>query len=247
MEPSISVITVVYNGAQTIADCLESVSYQTYQCEHIIIDGGSTDGTQEIVRKYPHVAKILSEQDNGIYDAMNKGIAMANGDIIGILNADDVYANNGVLKKVCNVIRNEKSDCCYADLDYVDKNNTNQVRRHWVSGKYQREKFKRGWMPPHPTFFVKREYYKKYGLYNTDFPIAADYELMLRFLYKHKLPVSYIPDVLVKMRTGGASNPGLINTAKAMRENYQAWKVNDLDTNMLTFIMKPASKILQYY
>lgn len=244
----VSIVTVVFNGVTTIEDCIESISGQTYpDMEHIIIDGGSTDGTQEIIKKHEkHISGWTSEPDNGIYDAMNKGIAMTTGDIIGILNADDIYADNHVIADVIKTFAENKTETCYSDLMYVDRNNTDKVVRYWKSGDFHKERFRQGWMPPHPTFFVKKNVYERYGLLNLDFPLAADYELMLRFLYKHGVSTRYIPKVLVKMRTGGTSKPGLY-TIKAIMENHRAWKVNGLTPNLMTFFMKPFSKIGQYF
>src|SRR5947209_33443 len=164
----ISVITVCFNSANTIQDTLESVKDQTYSnIEHIIIDGASTDETLKIVQSFPHVSKIISEKDEGIYDAMNKGIQHASGDIIGILNSDDVYASNDVLNLVADTFETNKTDTLYGDLQYVQPKNINRVLRQWKSGKFQLNKFKYGWMPPHPTFFVKKEVYHKAGFFDT--------------------------------------------------------------------------------
>lgn len=244
----VSIITVVFNNKGTIEHTIESVLSQNYKnIEYIIIDGGSTDGTVDIIKKYEdRLAYWVSEPDDGLYDAMNKGIKAATGDIVGILNSDDIYADSSVIEETVNVLSKEKVDTCYGDLVYVDKNNTQKVIRQWKSGNFLRDRFKRGWMPPHPTFFVKREIYQKYGLFNTNFPIAADYELMLRFLYKLGCSTAYIPKVLVKMRTGGNSSPSLANTIKANIEGYRAWKVNGLKPHPVIFIIKPLSKIAQY-
>lgn len=244
----ISIITVVFNGTETIEDCIKSVDRQTYHnIEHIIIDGGSKDGTLEIINKYKDkIAKLVSEPDKGIYDAMNKGIKLATGDVVGIINSDDVVANESVIETVVKAMSDSNADSCYGDLVYVDGENIDKVIRFWNAGEFRRDLFRNGWMPPHPTFFVKKELYEKYGLFNLDFPVTADYELMLRFLYKYNVSTTYIPKVLVKMRTGGESRPGIINTAKNMLENYRAWKVNGLETNLLTFVMKPLSKATQY-
>lgn len=244
----VSIITVVFNSKNTIEHTIESVLSQNYKnIEYIIIDGGSTDGTVDIIKKYENrLAYWVSEPDDGLYDAMNKGIKAATGDIVGILNSDDIYADGSVIEETVNIISKEKVDTCYGDLVYVDKDNTKNVIRYWNSGNFLRDRFKRGWMPPHPTFFVRREIYQKYGLFNTNFPIAADYELMLRFLYKSGCSTAYIPKVLVKMRTGGNSSPSLANTIKANIECYRAWKVNGLNPNPVIFIIKPLSKIAQY-
>jgi len=219
----VSIITVVYNGKNTIEDCLKSVANQTYPLiEHIIIDGGSTDGTLDVIKKYKNkIAKVISEPDKGIYDAMNKGLRSADGDIIGILNSDDMYADNSVIESVVSTITDNNVDSCYGDLVYVDRDDTAKIKRQWKAGEYKKEKFKKGWMPPHPAFFVKKEMYERYGYLNLDFPLAADYELMLRFLYRYGITTAYIPKVLVKMRAGGTSRPGLY-TIKATIENYRA-------------------------
>ena len=243
----VSIITAVLNNRDYIEDCLKTILNQTYlNIEHTIIDGGSTDGTLSIIEKFiDKKSRFISETDNGIYDAMNKGVMLSSGDVIGILNADDIYADEDVIKNVVQTIIKNKVDSCYGDLVCVDRNNINKVIRYWQAENFYKEKFKKGWMPPHPTFFVKRSAYEKYGMFNTDFPLAADYELMLRFLYKHEISTTYIPKVLVKMRTGGTSNPG-VYTFKAILENYRAWKVNDLSPNPTTFFLKPFLKIFQF-
>lgn len=244
----VSIITVVFNSKDTIEHTIESVLTQNYKnIEYIIIDGGSTDGTVDIIKKYEkRLAYWVSESDDGLYDAMNKGIRAATGDIVGILNSDDMYADSSVIEESVNIISKEKVDTCYGDLVYVDKDNTQKVIRQWKSGNFLKDRFKRGWMPPHPTFLVRIEIYQKYGLFNTNFSIAADYELMLRFLYKLGCSTAYIPKVLVKMRTGGNSSPSLANTIKANIECYRAWKVNGLNPNPFIFIIKPLSKFSQY-
>ena len=245
----VSVITVVYNGSQTIEECIESVIAQSYEIiEHIIIDGGSTDGTLDVIKKHKdNIAKIISEPDNGIYDAMNKGIRAATGDVIGILNSDDMYADEFVIENVVKCLSENNVHTCYGDLVYVDHEDTDKVIRHWKSGNLFRERFKKGWMPPHPTFFVKKDIYDQYGIFNLEFPLASDYELMLRFLYKYNVFTAYIPKFLVKMRTGGRCRPGILNTSKNVIENYRAWKINGLNPTPITFILKPLSKTLQYF
>ena len=244
----ISIITAVLNRRDTLSSCIESVLDQDYpNVEHIIIDGGSTDGTLEIIEQYnTKIARYISEPDNGLYDAMNKGIRQATGDVIGILNSDDYYTDEGVLSVVAECLERKKVDSCYGDIDYVDGCKRGSPVRAWRAGEYHRNRFKWGWMPPHPTFFARRALYEKYGLFNLDFKLAADYELMLRFLYKHHVSANYIPKCLVTMRTGGACKPGIANTLSNMAENYRAWKVNALRPNPLTFVLKPLSKIGQY-
>ncbi len=248
MDQSISVITVVKNGASCIEACLDSVGAQTLEAEHLLIDGCSTDATLQIAKsKRLTNLRIVSEPDNGIYDAMNKGIRLAEGDIIGILNSDDVYADNRVLERVKHALSNEADQACYGDLLYVSNQNLDNVRRYWRSGKFSTEKMRWGWMPPHPTFFVRRAVYDTYGLFNLSLGSAADYELMLRFLYKHCIPAQYIPEVLVKMRSGGVSNHSLRNRIKAHRMDYRAWEVNGLQPYPWTLLMKPLRKLPQFF
>lgn len=245
----VSIITVSYNSDKTIEDAIKSVLSQTYpDIEYIIVDGGSIDGTIEIVNKHrDKIAKFVSEPDKGIYDAMNKGIKLAAGEIVGILNSDDFYADENAVKKIVEAIEKGKADVCWGDLVYVAKNNTDKIIRFWKSSKYQEGKFRRGWHPPHPTFFVKKHIYEKYGVFNLDLKIAADYELMLRFLEKYKVNSCYIPKILVKMRTGGESNKGVINIIKANLESYRAWQINDLKGGFFAVFLKPLSKIIQYF
>lgn len=245
-NPKISIITATYNSAATVTDTLNSVSKQTYpHIEHLVIDGLSKDDSVNICRSFDHVAKIQSEKDNGIYDAMNKGISLATGDIIGILNSDDFYINNEVIEKVANAFKDDV-DAVYGDLQYVDPFNTNKVIRSWRSGNYTARDFLYGWMPPHPTFFVRREVYERIGSFNTALHSAADYEFMLRVLFKHKLRAAYIPEVLVRMRAGGLSNASLKNRMKANLEDRLAWKMNGLKPYFFTLYLKPVRKILQY-
>jgi glycosyltransferase len=177
---------------------------------------------------------------------MNKGIHMATGDVIGILNADDFYADDCVLESVAEVFEDSKVDCCYGDLEYVDRNDPENVVRRWTAGAYNRGKWYQGWMPPHPTFFVRRRIYEKYGLYRLDMGTAADYELMLRFLLKHGIATRYIPRVLVKMRIGGLSNVSLKNRVQANLMDRKAWKVNEMKPKPWTLWMKPVSKVGQW-
>jgi glycosyltransferase involved in cell wall biosynthesis len=244
----ISIITVCRNSAKTIEDCIKSVHAQTYpDIEHIIIDGCSTDGTIEIINNYKDkISKFISEPDQGVYDAMNKGIRLATGEIIGILNSDDYYPDEFVIEKVARVMRSNNTDSCHGDVVYVCKNHPDKIVRYWKGSQFSRKKFKMGWMPHHGTFYAKKTVFERYGVYRNDFRIAADYELMLRFLYKHRITSAYIPEVLLKVGTGGASSPGLRTTAKMIKENYRAWIVNDLNASTITFILKPLLKIPQY-
>ena len=244
----VSIITAVLNGEKTIYDCIKTIAQQTYHdIEHIICDGGSTDKTIDIIKKWGiKNTRVISGPDNGPYDAMNKGIKASTGDIIAILNADDMYADTHVIENVVTTISEKKVDSCYGDLVYVDRKKPDSVIRYWKSGCYSREQFKKGWMPPHPTFFIKKSVYEKYGNFNTNFPIGADYEMSLRLLYKYNISTAYMPEVLVKMRTGGKSAPTLLNIAKAIIENYKAWQTNNLYPIPLTLILKQLSKLQQY-
>lgn len=245
----ISIITACYNSAATIEGTIKSVlSQDHFDLEYIIIDGGSTDPTMEIVNFYKdRISKIVSEKDKGIYDALNKGIALASGDIIGMLHADDLYADDKVLGKMAALFKEKKCDAAYADLQYVDKSNVNKVVRYWRSGEYKAGLFRKGWMPPHPTFFIRRQCYEMFGNFNLQLHSAADYELMLRMLEKNKISVGYLPEITVKMRVGGKSNVTLMNRIKANREDKRAWELNGLKPGPFTFLFKPLSKIGQYF
>ena len=243
----ISIITASYNSAKTIRDTLESVRCQEYRhVEHLVIDGLSTDGTLDIVREYPNISKIISEKDNGIYDAMNKGLQLASGEIIGILNSDDIYVNNQVLGHVAEIFQNEQVDACYADLQYVDGEDTNKLIRHWKSGNFKKNSFFYGWMPPHPTLFLRRRVYDKVGFFNLALKNSADYELMLRIFVTHDFTIRYLPRVIVKMRTGGASNASFMRRIDANKEDRLAWKINDLKPYFFTLYLKPIRKIFQF-
>lgn len=244
----ISIITVSFNSANTIEHTIQSVLQQQYpNLEYIIIDGASTDNTLNIINKYrDKISLILSEKDNGIYHAMNKGLKLATGDIIGILNSDDFYADENVLNDVALLFENTHADAIYADLQYVDANDTRKVKRYWKSEKYKPGDFLFGWMPPHPTFFVRKEVYEKYGIFNENFRSAADYELMLRFIHKHQISIEYLPRVIVKMRSGGQSNITAKNRIKANLEDRKAWEINGLKPYFFTLFLKPLRKLKQF-
>ena len=244
----VSIITISYNSAETIEDTIKSVVSQDYQnIEYIIIDGASKDATLSIVDKYKDkIAKVVSEKDKGIYDAMNKGVQNATGDIIGILNSDDYYYDTTVISEVVRLFEQEKTDGLYADLVYVDRSDSEKIIRYWKSGKYTPGKFLKGWMPPHPTFFVKKEVYTHFGLYNTDLRSAADYEFMLRVIHKNKISLCYMPRVLTKMRVGGMSNVSLKNRWRANMEDRRAWKINGIKPRWYTLTVKPLSKLFQF-
>lgn len=243
----ISIITATYNASATIIDCLTSVNAQTMPVEHVIIDGDSTDNTLEIVREIsPHV-RILSERDNGIYDAMNKGIRLSTGDIIGILNSDDFYACPLVIEKVAALFRDSDADALFADLVYVRPDNLDRVVRYYSGAGFTPDKFAWGWMPPHPTFFVRRELYERYGSFRTDYRIAADYELTARFLARHRVRYVYLPEVIVRMRTGGVSTRNLRSNLILNREILRACAENGIPTNMLKVYSKYFCKVTQLF
>ncbi len=245
----VSIITVCYNSEATLEATIRSVIDQDHpDIEYIVVDGNSTDGSAAIIEKHRStIAKLISEKDEGMYFAVNKGIAQATGEIVGMLNSDDFYANNQVISNVVGEFQSKKTDTVYGDLEYVSRDNTEKIIRHWRSTPFDPKLFLKGWMPPHPTFFVKRKCYEQFGNFNTSFSISADYELMLRFLYKHRISASYIPQVLVKMRTGGISNVSLSSRIKANREDRRAWKINGLKAGNLTLLLKPLSKLRQYF
>ncbi|GIM61833.1 glycosyl transferase [Capnocytophaga canis] len=244
----ISIITATYNSSKTIAETIASIYSQKYpDIEHIVIDGKSKDNTLQIIESIPNrVSKIVSEPDKGIYDAMNKGIDLVTGDIVGILNSDDFYSSDDIISDVAGIFQKTNCDAIYGDLEYVNEINTNKVVRYWKSKEYKKGLFKTGWHPAHPTFFVKKEIYEKYGNFNLKYRIAADYEIMLRFIEKNKIKTVYLPKIMVKMRTGGASNKSLKNIIQANKECYSAWKDNGLSISPLIFLMKPFSKIFQF-
>jgi glycosyltransferase involved in cell wall biosynthesis len=243
----ISIITATYNSAATVRDTLASIASQQYPLiEQIIVDGLSNDNTLAIVNEFPHVAKVISEKDRGIYDAMNKGVLLATGDIIGILNSDDFYTTPLVLEMVAAAFKDPAVEAVYGDLQYVKPANVQVIIRTWKSGNYKKKYLYYGWMPPHPTFFVRRHVYDKCGLFNTTLRSAADYELMLRVLLKHNIRAQYIPEVLVKMRAGGMSNASLKNRFRANKEDVMAWKINELKPFFFTMWLKPLRKVLQF-
>lgn len=224
----ISIITAVYNNHETLADALDSALSQVgADFELVVIDGGSTDGTREVLQRYAgRIAVLVSEPDRGIYDALNKGIQRANGDIVGFLHSDDLFADSQVLARISDAFTDSRIDAVYGDLLYVRKHSPDRVVRYWRAGAFSRLRLKWGWMPPHPTFYVRREVYSHLGTFDTTYRIAADYDCMLRFLGRGNVRLRYIPEVLVKMRVGGESNRSLGNIIRKSFEDYRALRAN---------------------
>jgi glycosyltransferase involved in cell wall biosynthesis len=241
----VTIITVSYNSAETIRETIDSVLSQDYpNIEYIIVDGLSTDETPEIVIGYGNrISKFKSEKDDGLYDAMNKGISMATGDIIGILNSDDIYSGSGVISEVMTVFNEKKVDIVYGDLYYFRTGFPDTPLRYYKGGTFSLRRVRYGLMPPHPTFFIKKEVYNKHGKFNTQYTLSADFDLILRFLGVHKVPFEYMPKVLVKMRTGGKSTSSLKRTLIMNREDLQSCKSNGVKTNILKFYSKYLIKI----
>jgi len=247
----ISIITATYNSEATLKSCMISVLHQSYKnIEYVIIDGNSTDETLDLVKQhqlqFPKIKfKILSEIDNGIYDALNKGVQLATGDVIGFVHSDDVLASDSIVSKIAEVLKNSNVDGVYGDLEYVNKENTNNIIRHWKSKNFHPKLLKQGWMPAHPTLFLKREVYLKHGNFDLSYKIAADYDFMLRVLKDQSLKFSYIPEVITKMRVGGASNRSLKNIIQKTKEDYRAIRSNNIG-DWFSILIKNISKIKQF-
>ncbi|WP_234918285.1 glycosyltransferase family 2 protein [Aeromonas veronii] len=243
----VSIITATYNSAATIHDTLASLECQTYQdIEYIIVDGASKDNTLEVINKNcTRVSKIISEPDRGIYDALNKGIAAATGDIVGFLHSDDLLAYPEAIADLVNVFNIGEYDAVYADLEYVQQNDISKVVRLWQSGNYNKKKLKYGWMPAHPTFYMRRSCYQKFDDFDLSYKIAADYDSILRYLWRANVRAGYLPQVLIKMRVGGISNRSLSTILRKMREDIQAMRNNGLFWPV-TLAWKNLSKIPQF-
>lgn len=243
----VSIITAVYNNSESIQDSINSVNGQTYtDIEHIIIDGGSSDGTIDIIEKNRTKSSIfVSEPDNGIYDALNKGVRLASGDIIGFMHSDDIFSSGSVIQCIVDEMLKSHCDMVYGNLQYVKKDAPHTVIRNWESGEFTIDKLKWGWMPPHPTVYLKKEVYKRFGLFDTSFRIAADYDFMLRILRNNDLSVRYIPEVFVKMRVGGESN-SVLNYKKKWTEDLKAMQKNDIG-GILPLAWKNISKLVQFF
>ncbi|HEX6915937.1 MAG TPA: glycosyltransferase family 2 protein [Chitinophagaceae bacterium] len=243
----ISIITACYNSASTIETTLESVKSQDYpDIEHIIVDGGSQDNTTDIVRKYPHVARLISEKDDGLYDAINKGIRAATGDVVGILNADDFFPNGKVVSLVAQTFREKAVDSTYGNIAFVRPGNLGRIVRMYSARQWNPRKFKYGYMPPHPSFYAKRSKFRDLGYYQTDYVIASDYELLMRFLYRFRVSTTYIDATLVYMRTGGVSNKTALSRWVLNKEIVRACKENGVNTNMFILSTKYFNKVFEY-
>ncbi len=244
----ISIITVVFNGEKYIKDCIESVLSQTFSnLEYIIIDGGSTDKTIEIIKSFKNEAiNFYTGKDKGMYDALNKGIKIASGEVIGFLHADDMYASPTVVAEIGAVFMSRNADAVYGDLNYVDPQ-TKKVIRKWISKPYQIRDLELGWMPAHPTLYIKKDVYDKIGGYSLEFGTAADYELMLRLLYSFKIRAYYLPMLIVNMRTGGMSNVGIQSRISAFWNDYKALKEHRVPFAFFVTISKKIKKIIQYF
>lgn len=246
----VSIITVCLNSSATIKDCLDSIRRQKYKnIESVIVDGGSTDNTLDIIKEFPDiVSAIISEDGLGIYDAMNKGFHISTGHILGILNSDDLLSDSSVIEDIVNTFeKNSDRKVLYGDLVYVKSDKIQEITRYWKAGLNSLSKFKMGWMPPHPTFYITRDVFEKVGGYKNSMGTAADYEFMLRVMVKFGFRAIYLPKVLVKMRRGGISNGSLQRRLKANIQDRIAWKVNKLSPHLLFNLFKPLRKIPQYF
>lgn len=234
----ISIITVVRNSKDTIEETIKSVLSQTYpNIEYIVIDGASTDGTLAIIRRYEDkISKIISEEDKGVYDAMNKGLRIASGDVIGFLNSDDLYFDNKIIEKVASIFKKYSVDSLYGDLIYVDRNSPDKIVRYWKSSNFAPGSFLKGWHPPHPTFFVRKKIYERYGCFNLDLRVSSDFELMLRFLERYKISTYYLPEILVKMRIGGQSNNSIKNIIQGNVNIIKAFEINGIKVNKFKYL-----------
>ncbi len=243
----VSIITVCFNSADTIRDTLESVRCQNHvDIEHILIDGGSTDATCTIISQFPHVAVFLSEKDKGMYNAMNKGIALATGDIVGILNSDDFFSSHTAVADIVSAFEENNCEAVFGDIAFVSPTDLQKKIRHYSSRSFNIRSFQYGFMPPHPTFYVKRSCYERFGLYQEDYVIASDYELIMRFLYTHRISYSYIPKELVYMRPGGVSNQTFYSRFLLNKEIIRACNENGVRTGYLLLSLKYIKKSTEY-
>lgn len=244
----VSIITVTLNSGRYLSDCIESVRNQSHEdIEYIIVDGRSEDDTHEIIAKNRDIiSHFISEPDRGMYDAINKGIKIATGDIIGVLNSDDMFATPDSISTIVSTFERCATDTVYGDLVYVMPDDTDIVTRYWKGKEFKRGNFRKGWMPAHPTFYIRRDLIQQFGLYENHFYTAADYEFMARYLYKHRCSATYIEEIMVKMRSGGASNGNLKRRLRANRRDFLAMRKNRIPFAFFVSIFKPLSKLHQY-
>ncbi|OQY15941.1 MAG: glycosyl transferase [Desulfobacteraceae bacterium 4572_35.1] len=246
----VSIVTVCYNSEATIRDTIESVLAQSYSdIEYIIVDGASSDRTMAIIDEYrDRITNVVSESDKGIYDAMNKGIKLATGDVVGILNSDDFYQNNAVIHDVvCHFDSFTDSDVVFGDVVFVAPGNLEKIIRFYRSGHFRPWKLRFGWMPPHPATFIKKRAYDQFGLYSLGFKISSDYEMFVRLLLVHKLSFSRINKVLVRMRTGGVSTAGIKSRLLLNKEIVRACRKNGIYTNLLFVLSKLPFKLMELF
>jgi glycosyltransferase involved in cell wall biosynthesis len=242
----VSIITVTYNSNATLKDTIQSVCQQNYTAiEHIVVDGASTDGTLDTIKHYPHL-RWISEKDKGLYDAINKGIQMATGDIVGILNSDDFFPQPNIVSTIVEAFKQNNVDAVFGDIAFVKPNNLQKIVRLYSSKKFSPQKFAKGFMPAHPSFYAKRHCFQHLGLYQLDYTIAADYELLMRFIYKHRISYHYIDKILVYMRTGGVSNKNWRSRYILNKEIIKACLQNGVRTNMLLLSFKYINKVFEY-
>ncbi len=245
----ISIITVVYNAEQFLRDCIQSVLAQDYaDLEYILIDGNSTDASFEIAKAYQNeISVLISEPDKGMYDALNKGIGMATGEVIGILNADDMLADSGVITAVAKMFQEPSVEAVYGDLNYVAPHEVAKVQRKWRSAPSSPKDLALGWMPAHPTLYIRTELFKAYGPYRLNYGSAADYELMLRYCYTHEMNTRYLPLLMVNMRNGGMSNQSTAHRYRALLSDYSALKHNKIPFPLLVLALKKMRKVKQFF
>ena len=243
----VTIITAVYNGAEHIKSCIESVLNQDYpNIEYILVDGASKDSTLSIINSFgSKIAKVISEPDRGMYDAMNKGLRVATGDIVGILNSDDFYANNQIINKVVESFKSSGADSLYADIAFVSKENLNKTVRYYSSSSFKPWKFRFGYMPAHPSFFLKRQVYEKFGHFKSDYKLCADFDLIVRLYHTHKISYVYLPEMIVKMRMGGKSNQSVANIMLLNREILRGCLENGIKTNIIFIYLKYFTKVFE--
>ena len=244
----ISVVTAVYNRVKTVGAAISSVAAQQVACEHVVVDGMSDDGSDQVINDTVQSgANVIREPDSGIYDALNKGIAASTGEVVGFLHADDLFADDQVTKRIQEKFQSGDYDAVYGDLTYVDFDNPDKIIRYWRSGDYRRKRFWYGWMPPHPTVYVRRDIYERFGNYRTDLGSAADYECIIRLMVRNEIRVGYVPHIAVKMRVGGESNVSVKNRLSANSTDRAAWVENGLKPPLGLRFSKPLSKLPQFW